>query len=156
MKETFDTAKDNEMKGQLCRIIRKTEAFIPKMPPIDIYVHGQAGKRGEVSTCVWFRPSTSLGAEKHQGWTEVEAEYHAIVAALRALPPGSIADIYSSNPTVVDQLNDEFVLQTPSQHKLYWKVRGLRRTRRLVVEFMWISRSKNKADADICWQLLLP
>jgi ribonuclease HI len=76
------------------------------------------------------------------GATNNEAEYLAVIAALKAYPNEDLL-IYSDSRLVVRQLNFDFAIKESRLRELAREVWQLSKGRK--VEFHWIPRENNKA-----------
>lgn len=117
--------------------------------PVVVYVDGSGADPNGISGCAWVIPDGN-GGQKHvewgRGWTNNEAEYRAVLAALQALPKGAHAEIISDSDLMVLQLRDEYATREPRLCDLRAQIDRVIFTRRLHIIWGWIRRRENKAD----------
>ncbi len=106
---------------------------------MDIYTDG-SGKTGKYAYVV-DKPNKVRILQKN-GITNNEAEYFAVIAALREIKDSNI-NIYSDSQLVVNQLNQEYMIKEERLRKLAEEVWKLAEGRN--VTFVWIPRERNKA-----------
>jgi ribonuclease HI len=114
---------------------------------IQIFCDGAgAGPDGRGSGFAWIREDTKQRhVERRNGLTNNEAEYLAIVSALKRLRAGTEAEVLTDSQLVVSQLRGEFRIRELRLEKLVDEVKTLIERKRLTVKFTWVRRSENKA-----------
>ena len=83
--------------------------------------------------------------EKRDGLTNNQAEYLAILTALKAIPPKSEVEILSDSELAVNQIRGRYKIRDPELQRLSEEISKVINGRRLQVQFSWIPRSRNKA-----------
>ena len=118
-----------------------------KFNPIVVYVDG-AGCRpdGTGSGYAWKRVDT----DQHRVFwknrlTNNEAEYRAVISALKKAPSGSKLEIRSDSQLVVSQFAGKYAVKDPKLRRLLRRVKTLIDEHQLDVELVWIPRSENLA-----------
>src|SRR5438067_319375 len=118
-----------------------------KFNTIVVYVDG-AGCRPDCSGSgyAWKR----LDTNKHRvfwkdGLTNNEAEYRAVISALKRLPPACKVEIRSDSQLVVYQFAGKYSVRDPKLKRLLRRVHTLIAERGLEVQLVWIQRSENLA-----------
>ncbi len=107
-----------------------------------------AGSRpdGKGSGFAWVREDTG---EKHvervDGLTNNQAEYRAILSAVRALPSGSKVEVLSDSSLAVNQLAGLYRVRDSDLLDLWHQVRILIQNMALKVTFLSVPRKQNKA-----------
>jgi ribonuclease HI len=112
-----------------------------------IYTDG-SGQRpdGKGSGIAWFREDTNEHhMEPISGLTNNEAEYRAVISALKALPKGSGVELRSDSLLVVSQLRGEYRVRDIKLEKLYNEVKTVAERSRLDLKVVWIPRAENRA-----------
>ena len=114
---------------------------------IVIYVDGAGcGPHGIGSGYAWKR----LDTQEHRvfwsdGLTNNQAEYRAVISALKKAPPGSKIEIRSDSQLVCCQFAGKYAVNDPKLRRLLARVKELIVERHLEVNFVWISRGQNLA-----------
>jgi len=106
------------------------------------------GPDGKRSGFAWLREDTrQWKRERLDGLTNNEAEYRAILSALKPLRAGLGVEIITDSQLVVSQLRGEFRIREPRLEKIANEVKTLIQRKRLTVKFIWMRRSENKAGS---------
>jgi ribonuclease HI len=111
-----------------------------------VFVDGTGGQEGAMSGYAWTIPSVAAMVQWKAGLTCNQAEFWALISALRWLPKGSCAVIYTDSQIVARNYSGEYRTSHPNMLPLLTKVRTLIKLRNLDIEIRWISRWENKAD----------
>lgn len=112
-----------------------------------LYVDGGGANAHGIAGCAWMRPGVAFHVERGSGWTCNEAEYRALISALRYLPVGSRATVFSDSLLMVRQVAGECATSAPRLQFLLNTVRRIILKRELLIELVWIPRNQNLADA---------
>jgi ribonuclease HI len=121
----------------------------------EIFVDGSGTNHEGVARCAFIAPGSALHVEWGTEWTCNEAEYRALIAALRWLPPKSSAIIYSDSELVVNQVNGEYETKKPHLRALLSRISAIIAARKLSIEVVCIPGSRNKAGVLLRRKLLL-
>jgi ribonuclease HI len=119
------------------------------MKTIRVFCDGSGQKPdGTGSGIAWIREDSSQKhSERISGLTNNQAEYRAVISALRSLGIGSHAEILTDSELVCGQLMKGWKVNDPELEKLIAEVRKVSRARRLrSFKVSWIPRGKNRAD----------
>ena len=114
---------------------------------IRIFTDG-AGCRpdGKGSGFAWLREDTGeREIVREDGLTNNQAEYRAVLAAVRSLEPGSNAEILMDSGNTCYQLRGEYRVRDPRLAKLHSEIYDLILKKKLTLTFTWIPRSINSA-----------
>ncbi len=116
--------------------------------PIVFYCDGSGARPdGKGSAIAWFREDTGQEhAEAVDGLTNNEAEYRAIISALKFAPARSKITILSDAQLVIYQICGVYRINDPELAALRNSVNDAVFDKNLNVEFKWIPRSQNRAD----------
>ena len=114
---------------------------------IRIFADGAGqGPNGKASGFAWIREATG---EKHieriNGLTNNEAEYRAVISALKPLRPGCNVEVITDSLLVVSQLRGEYRILDSKLVKLASEVRTIVERKRLNLKLTWIRRKDNPA-----------
>jgi ribonuclease HI len=109
------------------------------MGDLKIFTDG-SGKTGKY--CFLVDETNEVKFFEKQGITNNQAEYLAVIAALKAHKEDNIT-IYSDSELIVNQLNHEYAIKEDRLRELAQQVWNLMRGRN--VTFVHVPRSKNKA-----------
>jgi ribonuclease HI len=117
--------------------------------PIEIYIDGkgcQPDKSG--SGFAWIAPKIGWrNVQWEDGLTNNQAEYRALLDAVRALPDKSRALIFTDSQLVAEQWSGRWSIKHSDLLELWEEiVRELKR-RSSGIEVLWIPRARNFADA---------
>ena len=113
---------------------------------IRIFVDGSGADPNGVAGFAWLREGQKPFVEWGQGWTNNEAEYKAILSAVRALPRGAEATLLCDSALVIRQLRGEYQAREPRLWDLLAEVEAVVSNNVLRVAWVWIPRKENKAD----------
>ena len=118
-----------------------------KIQLIRIYCDGSgSGPHSQQSGFAWFREDTG---EKHiehvDALTNNDAEYRAVISALKALRKDSHVEVLTDSLLVVSQLRGEYRILNPRLAKLASEVKTIVEINRLTVRLRWIPRAENRA-----------
>jgi ribonuclease HI len=114
---------------------------------IRIFVDG-AGQRpdGKASGFAWLREeSGEEHIERVDGLSNNEAEYSAVISALKTIPHHSSVLILTDSLLVVSQLRGEYRILHPKMLKLANEVKTIVEQMKLNLELRWIPRQENRA-----------
>ena len=115
--------------------------------PIRIFADG-AGQRpdGKGSGIAWLREDTG---EKHveriDGLTNNEAEYRAVISAVKPLPTGTEVEVFTDSTLVVSQMRGESRTLDPKLAKLAGELKTIVEQKRLRFKLTWIPRRESRA-----------
>ena len=119
-----------------------------KEKQIRIYVDGSgangSGKGSGFAYLIEGEPSGH--AEFRDGLTNNQAEYLAILTALKAVRPKSHVEILSDSELAVNQLAGKYAIRDPELCKLAAEIGRVLKQGNLAATFTWIPRRDNKAD----------
>ena len=121
---------------------------------IEIYVDGGGANGHGIAGCAWLRLGTAFHLERGSGWTCNEAEYRAFISALRHLPVGACATVFSDSLLMVRQFTGVSAASEPRLQLLLNTVRRLILKRDLSIDLVWIPRERNLADALLRLKIL--
>jgi len=108
---------------------------------VKIYVDGSGGGR-----IAWMRPDTGeQHIENIPGLTNNEAEYRAILAALKPLPNGTHVEVMSDSMVCVMQLLNRYRVLEPRLAALKQEILAFAAKKKLAFTPVWISRRENRA-----------
>ncbi len=113
---------------------------------ITVYVDGAGADPNGLSGFAWLREGGQKHAEWGRGWTNNEAEYRAVLAALQALPHGACAEILTDSALVFGQLHKGWQIREPRLCNLVEDIRKVISGRGLQITWRWIPRAENRAD----------
>ena len=126
---------------------------------VGIYVDGSADnctKQRASFTAVKFALDTTSVEICHEAKTNNEAEYHAVLRAVTEAAEGdnplhraTKLRIYSDSQLVIRQLRGEYQVRKPEMADLRQRVMDIINQHQLDVQFVWLSRHKNKAGIDL-------
>jgi ribonuclease HI len=114
---------------------------------IRIFTDG-AGKRpdGKGSAFAWIRENTGVQhIEQVDGLSNNEAEYKAVISALKPLKPHSNVEILTDSLLVVSQLRGEYRILDSKLAKLAGEVKTIAEQKHLDLRLTWIPREQNRA-----------
>src|SRR5215467_1889224 len=82
---------------------------------IEIYCDGSGcGPLGRGSGIAWVQPKTrQQHVERIDGLTNNQAEYLAFISALKALPEGSTAIVFTDSQVMYSQFNNKYRVYNP-------------------------------------------
>ena len=106
-----------------------------------IYTDG-SGKTGRYCYLLENLGKKTVQIFEKSGITNNEAEYLAIIEALKVITDGELC-IYSDSKLVVNQLNHDYSIKEDRLRLLAKEIWDL--SSHLYVKFIWIPREKNKA-----------
>ncbi len=114
---------------------------------IRIFTDGSGQGTGGGTSCIaWLREDTG---EKHieqiPNLTNNEAEYRAVISALKRLKPGTKVEVLTDSLLVVSQLRGEYRILVPRLARLADEVKTIAEKKRLNLTLKWISRRENLA-----------
>ncbi|ABK76671.1 ribonuclease HI [Cenarchaeum symbiosum A] len=107
-----------------------------------IYTDGSGGS--ESGFGYYIQETGHTFHEKKEGITSNQAEYHAILAVLKAADPAEPLVIYSDSKNTVSQLNHEFAINDNTLRNLAreaWPIMA----RFASLEIRWVPRAENPA-----------
>jgi ribonuclease HI len=118
-----------------------------KKATIRIYTDGAgAGPANDQSKIAWIRADTG---EKHveiiKAATNNEAEYLAVISALKPLPTASDVEVVTDSLLIVSQIRGDYRIKEPRLTKLAGEVRTIAERKKLTVKMIWVSRTENRA-----------
>jgi ribonuclease HI len=113
---------------------------------ITVYIDG-AGQRpdGRGSGYGFVIKRGTSRVKTVDGLTNNQAEYRALLYAVRKLPRHSAVDIFSDSSLVVEQFNGKCAVNDPHLSDLLKDVQFTIRERHLDVQLNWVSRKQNPA-----------
>ncbi len=118
-----------------------------KKATIRIYADGAgAGPANVQSKIAWHRVDTG---EKHveiiKGVTNNEAEYLAVISALKPLRTGSDVEVLTDSQLVVSQIRGEYRIKEARLAKLAGELRTTVERKKLTLKLIWVPRGENFA-----------
>ena len=118
---------------------------------IRFYCDGSGARPdGKGSAIAWMHRDTHQEHfELMDGLTNNQAEYRAILSALKSVPKGSRVQILNDSQVVIYQLSGKFRVSESGLVKLFGLVRAVIDEKVLAVQFIWIPRRQNLADKII-------
>lgn len=118
-----------------------------KSNTIRIYCDGAgSGPDGKQSGFAWLREDTGQRhVERMDGLTNNEAEYRAVISALKPLPAGSGVEVFTDSLLVVSQLRGEYRIREPRLARLAAEVQTSAQRKRLHLKVSWVPRGQNRA-----------
>jgi ribonuclease HI len=119
---------------------------VKNIKPMTVYVDGSGADPNGVSGRAWVRSDGREHVEWERGWTNNEAEYHAVLSALQALPKGARAEVRCDSQLVVNQLRGAYQTREPRLCDLGVEVQRVISARRLHITWRWVRRVENQAD----------
>lgn len=112
-----------------------------------VYIDG-AGMRpdGTGSAYAYFNQTTGKRSVRYvDGLTNNQAEYRGLIFALRNLPVGSVADIFTDSQLLHRQYNQEWNVNDVDLQNLLDRAVEIIRERHLTVTLHWVGRKANLA-----------
>jgi len=112
-----------------------------------VYVDG-SGMRpdGTGSGCAWLNVTTGMRrVVRIDGLSNNQAEYWSLILALRDLPKGEEAELFSDSELVVCQFNGKWAIRDLELQRLLKVAQQVIRERHLKVTLKWVPRSENIA-----------
>jgi len=101
---------------------------------------------GKASAFAWIREDThEKYIERIDGLTNNEAEYRAVISALKPLRSGCNVELLTDSLLVVSQLRGEYRILDPKLAKLASEVRTIADRKRLKLKVTWVRRQENPA-----------
>jgi ribonuclease HI len=128
------------------RILIHGGSNVKQLKPVVVYVDGSGADPNGISGCAWLRDDIQKHVDWGRGWTNNEAEYRAVLAAVQAVPKGLHAEILCDSALVVRQLRDEYDTREPRLCDLRAQIDRVISSRGLHITWQWIPRRENKAD----------
>lgn len=126
--------------------MKKQSASTKPQEPIVIFTDGAGANANGIAGIAWVRRGSKPFVEWGANWTNNEAEYLAILAALKALPRGVEVTVCSDSSLVIRQLRGEFQIRDVRLWDLESEIATLISNNYLKVIWRWIPRKENKAD----------
>jgi ribonuclease HI len=102
--------------------------------------------RTGVAGFAWLREGQKPHVEWGQDWTNNEAEFRAVLSAVKALPRGAEATVFCDSGLVVQQLRGKWQAHEPRLWDLLAEVEAVVFNNALRISWVWIPRNENKAD----------
>jgi len=118
---------------------------------IGIYTDG-SGMRpdGKGSAIAWCRKDTGeTHVEPRDGLTNNEAEYGAVLSAIKHVPKFSEVEVLSDSELVCCQFAGKWKVRDPSLIQLLSQIREEIKRKNLRVDLTWIPRRENRAGKMI-------
>ena len=130
------------------RMLGRPQHTIQSLEPIEIYVDGR-GERADGcgSGFAWKQPKTGRQEviwEDHL--TNNQAEYKALLLAIKALPASSTARILTDSQIVSEQFNGRYAVHDPTLDALLKEVAAEISGKSLHISVAWVPRAANLAD----------
>ena len=107
---------------------------------MEIYTDG-----GEDKYCFVIPDKNVVKTFEKKGITNNEAEYLAVIEALKHVEPGSRVKILTDSKLVVNQLRMEWHIKEKRLRVLFEQALEIIKKKGLSFEIEWIPRSRNKA-----------
>jgi len=117
-----------------------------KQKAIHIFVDGSGADPNGIAGFAWLHEGQKPHVEWGQGWTNNEAEYRAVLSAVKSLSNGTEATILCDSALVIRQLRGEYEVREPRLWDLHAEIDTVIFNKVLRVTWVWISRKENKAD----------
>ena len=116
--------------------------------PIEIHIDGSGARPdGKGSGFAWIQPGCGKSEViQKDKLTNNQAEYNALLAALRALPLRSAAVVFTDSQIVCEQFNGRYQVRDSVLRDLLAEVQSLIKRNALSVSVKWIPRGANLAD----------
>jgi ribonuclease HI len=118
-------------------------------PGDDIVIHCDgAGSRpdGKGSGFAWIQPKTrEQNIERVDGLTNNQAEYRAFISALKAIPDGSTAQVFTDSEVMCCQFNSTYRVRDLELAELLSQVHAVIKEKNLNVILSWVPRYSNLA-----------
>lgn len=119
----------------------------PAKKEIEIYTDGAgSGPDGKGSGFAWLNTTTG---QKHiesiPNLTNNQAEYRAVISALKSIQKGSMVNIITDSLLVVSQLRGEYRIRDSKLEKLASEVKTIVEQKQLSATFLWVRRTENLA-----------
>jgi ribonuclease HI len=106
---------------------------------------GQA-PNGKSSAMAWYRIDTGeRHVERVPGLTNNQAEYGAVISALKAFGSDLSIGVLTDSLLMVSRLRGEFRILDPKLATLAAEVKTITEQKRLSLKLTWVPRSKNLA-----------
>ena len=105
---------------------------------LEIYIDGS----GNGIYCCVCRHPWNVRIGRKSGLTNNEAEYYAVILALKSYPNKDLT-IYSDSQLIVSQLKGIYAIREPRLKRLAEKVWRLMKGRKVI--FRWVRRDRNLA-----------
>ena len=116
--------------------------------PVRVFIDGagMSSMDGKGSGYAWLREDTGEHFVKRcSGLTNNQAEYEAFIAALKALPSKTKAEILSDSQLLVNQFRGLWAVRDVELARLLDHAHKTVRQKGLEVELKWIPRKENRA-----------
>ena len=115
---------------------------------IRIYCDGAGpGPDGKRSGFAWLREDTGQRhVERVDGLTNNQAEYRAVISALKMLRTGTCVEVLTDSLLVVSQLRGDYRIREPRLEKLAAEVQTIVQRKRLSLKLSWVPGAQNLAD----------
>jgi len=107
---------------------------------MEIYTDG-----GEDKYCFVIPEKNKVKTFEKKNITNNEAEYLAVIEALKFVEENSKVTIFSDSKLVVNQINMEWHIKQDRLRELFEKVQSLIEKKKIDFKIEWIPREKNKA-----------
>jgi len=107
---------------------------------MEIYTDG-----GEGSYCFVILEKNIVKRFKKKGITNNEAEYLAVIEALKFVEDNSTITIFSDSKLIVNQIKMEWHIKEERLRKLFEEVLSLIKEKNIDFNIEWIPRGENKA-----------
>jgi len=135
-------AASNEKNGAATQ-----QLSAPNQNHFRVFVDGAGmGPFGTGSGYAWIYESKKKRLVKRiDGLTNNEAEYRALLSALKHLPEGAEAEVFSDSLLICAQYAGRYAVNKPELQALLSRVREVVRDRRLKVTLTWVPRERNLA-----------
>jgi len=115
--------------------------------PIVVHCDGAGcGPNNQGSGIAWIQPITKQQhVERIDGLTNNQAEYHAFISALKSLPNGSVAHVYTDSQLMWSHFIGKYRVYSPELLDLLSQVHALIKEKNLTIDLEWVRREKNLA-----------
>ena len=119
----------------------------PAKKGIEIYTDGAgSGPDGKGSGFAWLNTSTrQKHIESIPDLTNNQAEYRAVISALKSIRNASTVKIITDSLLVVSQLRGEYRIRDSKLETLASEVKTIVEQKQLTATFLWVRRSENLA-----------
>ena len=133
------------------KTVRRRIEHMEKGRPIRVYVDGSGvNASGEGSGFAFLiEGQNKKHVESRKGLTNNQAEYTAILQALKTVPSGREVELFSDSELAVNQLKGRYKIRNQELREYSQKIWKVIHDHKLEVKFSWIPRSQNKAGKSL-------
>ena len=110
----------------------------------NIFIDGSGADPNGVAGLAWLCEGQRPHVEWGYGWTNNEAEYRAVLSAVKALPDRTTATISCDSQLVIRQLRREWAVLEPHLWELHAEIETAVFNKALRIHWRWISGTTEK------------